>query len=297
MSNKPVVVVCGATGNQGGAVADALLRRGRFAVRVVARAPERARALAERGIEVVRGDLTDLESLRRACAGASGLFGVTQPWSRDYRKADTALEVRQGRNLVAVSRELELCLVFSSVLRIDAGRTGIPHVDSKLEIEREARALGERVVVVGPGSFLDNLGMPFFPVTRGRVRGFVDRDAKVPLVACRDIGEAVAALFEAFEAHGGRRYDLVDGLWSGSDICAALGRIRGGERFAWSAPPRWLLKLFAKEFYKMRVSFEALGRPPFPPAYERALVDTLDLVPDRWTLDEFLLAKGFDRRP
>src|SRR5581483_7372916 len=226
------IVVCGATGNQGRSVVAALAGRARV------RALVRDRAKAQRllpGVELVDGDLNDRGSLERAFAGAEGVFGVTQPWSADYRRADVAAEIAQGKALIEAARASGARLVLSTVLRRDDRPTGIPHVDSKLEIERLLRAAGTPHVILGPASFMDNIGLSFFPVKKGKVRGFTDGDAKVPLIACRDIGRAAAAAFEQFEAYDGKLVNLIGGLYSGDDICATLSRLRGGERFRWSA--------------------------------------------------------------
>jgi len=73
--------VTGATGQQGGAVARELLAR-KHTVRAMTRTPEgeAARALARQGAEVVKGDLNDAESLRRALQGAWGVFAVQNTW-------------------------------------------------------------------------------------------------------------------------------------------------------------------------------------------------------------------------
>ena len=69
-SDGKVILVVGATGRQGGAVARELLQRG-YQVRGLTRNPDsdRARAVAELGAEMVRGDLGDPASLDRAVAG------------------------------------------------------------------------------------------------------------------------------------------------------------------------------------------------------------------------------------
>ena len=71
------ILVAGATGRQGNAVWRHLLAKG-FPVRVLTRDPERpaARALVGPRSEVVRGDLNDLASLRRAVDGVFGVFSV-----------------------------------------------------------------------------------------------------------------------------------------------------------------------------------------------------------------------------
>src|SRR3984957_14954659 len=77
MTNNRTILITGVTGNQGGAVAQALHGAG-FHLRGLTRKPdsERAAAQAHRGVEIVKGDLDDEATLRRALAGAWGVFGV-----------------------------------------------------------------------------------------------------------------------------------------------------------------------------------------------------------------------------
>jgi uncharacterized protein YbjT (DUF2867 family) len=83
------------TGNQGGAVAETLQGSG-FRLRGLTREPgsERAVALARNGIDVVKGDLDDEATLRRALAGAWGVFGV-----ENTLEAGTEGEEVQGKRL------------------------------------------------------------------------------------------------------------------------------------------------------------------------------------------------------
>src|SRR6185369_17186672 len=294
--SDPAIVVCGATGNQGGAVLDALLAKGGLRLKALTRNPERAQKWLTRGVEVVQGDLTDRGSLERAFHGATAVFGVTQPWSADYRKADTKAEIAQGRSLTEACLATGATLVFSTVLLENDKPTGIPHVDSKLELEQFVKERGVPAVILGPASFMDNIGMDFFPVRNGKVRGFVDGDAKVPLVSCRDIGRSVAGVMAALPAHLGKRHNLIAGLYSGEDICATLSRLRGGERFRYTAPPKLVMRLFVNEFYRMRVAFEQMGRPPLPPMFDEALRETAALVGTPVSLEAFLRDKGFAER-
>jgi uncharacterized protein YbjT (DUF2867 family) len=96
--SKKIIAVIGATGKQGGGAVDALLKDGTFAVRAVTRdagsdkakgrsighhsvsltqIPFARSALTQRGVEVVSGDLNDINSLIKAFTGAYGVFGVT----------------------------------------------------------------------------------------------------------------------------------------------------------------------------------------------------------------------------
>src|SRR6201987_5426392 len=77
MTTNRTILITGVTGNQGGAVAQALQGSG-FHLRGLTRKPdsERAAVLTRQGIEIIKGDLDDEATLRRALAGAWGVFGV-----------------------------------------------------------------------------------------------------------------------------------------------------------------------------------------------------------------------------
>ena len=85
MTNKQnaerLIVVTGATGKQGGAVARSLFGRG-FRVRALTRNPQKpeAQALADHGAEVVQGDMEERSSMERALEGAYGIFAVQNFW-------------------------------------------------------------------------------------------------------------------------------------------------------------------------------------------------------------------------
>src|SRR4029078_8202378 len=84
MADKKIIAVIGSTGTQGGGLARAILAdpNGGFAVRAITRDPnkEKAKALAAAGAEVVSADLDNVESLKKAFAGAYGVYAVTNFW-------------------------------------------------------------------------------------------------------------------------------------------------------------------------------------------------------------------------
>ena len=113
MSNADrVVLVTGATGSQGGAVARELLAKG-WKVRALTRKPDSdgAKALAKLGAEVVTGDLDDAASLQRALTGAWGVWAVQNTWEAGVEK-----EEDQGKRLAKLAREVGVRhFVYSSV--------------------------------------------------------------------------------------------------------------------------------------------------------------------------------------
>ncbi len=95
---KKLVVVVGATGNQGGAVARRFLQDSRYTVRGLTRNPSSAAAqeLAALGAEVVAADLDDVKSLEAAFAGANVIFSVTNYWEPFFRPDCRAKAKEQG---------------------------------------------------------------------------------------------------------------------------------------------------------------------------------------------------------
>ena len=90
MTSDRTILITGVTGNQGGAVARALEGSG-FHLRGLTRKPdsEQAGALAREGVDIVKGDLDDEATLRRALAGAWGVFGVQNAGEAGPERAST----------------------------------------------------------------------------------------------------------------------------------------------------------------------------------------------------------------
>jgi uncharacterized protein YbjT (DUF2867 family) len=292
----PLIAVCGATGQQGGAVIRSLLSRG-VSIRALTRQPngERARALAASGVEVRMADFGDATSLQAAFAGATGVFGVTQPWSADYRHVYVDMEIAHGKAIAAACKSAGVGhLVFSSVMKVTEEASGIPHVDSKFIIEQAIFDSGVPYTLLRPGTFMDNIGLPFFPVKKHTVKGFTDGDAKLPFVCCRDIGEAAANAFLAPERWRQRAVNLVSDFASGDDLAATLARLRSA-KMKYKSTPALLMRLFVPEFYKMRRAFEEMGRPPFryQAEIDRAMTETRELNPGLWSLEAYLRQATF----
>src|SRR5688500_12065886 len=104
MADRKIIAVVGATGAQGGGLCRAILsdRSGGFACRAITRDPlkEAARALAAQGAQVVRADLADTGSLKRAFVGAHGAYCVTNFW--EHFSAET--EKTHARNLAEAAK-------------------------------------------------------------------------------------------------------------------------------------------------------------------------------------------------
>jgi len=199
------ILVSGATGQQGGAVARHLLAAG-WAVRALTRDPAKpaAQALAARGATVVRGDLNDRASVERAVAGASGVFSV-----QNYYEAGGAEgEIRQGVALADAAKAAGVRhLVYSSVGSADR-RTGIPHFESKARIEEHVRGLGVPYTILRPVFFMDNWAWARDAIRGGVLAQPFDPDKPLQQVAVDDIGAFAALAFADPATWRGRAVDL-----------------------------------------------------------------------------------------
>src|SRR5712672_2096348 len=158
MTSNRTILITGVTGNQGGAVAQALQGAG-FNLRGLTRKPdsERAAELARHGVDVVKGDLDDEATLRRALTGAWGVFGVQNTW-----EAGVEREEAQGKRLATLAREAGVeHYVYTSVGSANR-QTGVPHFDTKSRIEEPVRSLRSRWhVILRPVFFMESLRAPF----------------------------------------------------------------------------------------------------------------------------------------
>lgn len=297
--DKKTIAVCGATGQQGGATVEALIKKGKWDIVALSRDPDSAKskALKEKGIRVVQADLLDKGSLAKAFRNAQMVFGVTQPFSPDYKKTNTKEEVEQGRNIVdACAKEKVELLVQSSVFSSGMKDFGVAHLDSKTTIVNYLKISGLPYAILKPASFMDNIGTDFFTVKKGHMRGFTDKDVKVPYIAAKDIGEFAALVFEQPLLYRQKEVDLVADFVSGDDLALTLGKIRNGEHFKYTAIPRLAMWLFAREFYGMRVSFEKAGRPPYPEEVAIAIQKCKEMHPGIMTVEKYLLYRNFDSK-
>lgn len=99
--SQPIIVIFGATGNQGGSVINSILSdpttASKYKLRGVTRDVEKpaAKALTERGVEMVAADLNDAASVKKAVEGAYGVFAVTDYWAT----MDGPGEIKHGHNM------------------------------------------------------------------------------------------------------------------------------------------------------------------------------------------------------
>src|SRR6201998_3562012 len=232
MTNHRTILITGVTGNQGGAVAQALQGSG-FHLRGLTRTPDgqRAAALARQGIDIVKGDLEDEATLRRALAGVWGVFGV-----QNAAEAGVEREEAQGKRLATLARAAGVeHYVYTSVGSAHK-QTGVPHFDNKWRIEETVRGLSfPSHVILRPVFFMENLVAPF-SLQGSRLAWALGPDTKLQMIAVEDIGWFGARAFTDAAAFHRREIDIAGDVRTMPEAAEILkGAL--GRPIAFAQPP------------------------------------------------------------
>jgi uncharacterized protein YbjT (DUF2867 family) len=225
-TGEDVVLVTGATGRQGNAVARELLVRG-HKVKAMTRKPEGegATALARLGAEVVRGDLDDAASLERALEGAWGVFAVQNTWEAGVEREEV-----QGKRIAEIARKKGVQhFVYSSVGSAHR-KTGIPHFDNKWRVEETVRALGfPSHTILRPVFFMENFLSPWFKpaIDGGKLMMGIEPETVLQMIAVADIGKYGLVAFERHREVNRREIDIAGDAQAMPETARIIGQAIG----------------------------------------------------------------------
>ena len=218
-----VILVMGATGKQGGALARELLARG-HKVRALTRKPqaEAAQALATLGATIVQADFDDPASMERALEGVWGVFAVQNTW-----EAGVEREEAQGKRIAQLAKKAGLQhFVYTSVSSAQHN-TGIPHFDNKWRIEETVCSLGfPSYTIIRPAFFMENFLLPSFKAgfEEGQLLIGIKPDTVLQMIAVKDIGKYHLLAFERHEELNGRAVDIAGDAHTMVETARILGR-------------------------------------------------------------------------
>lgn len=240
--DERVIVVTGATGRQGGAVARHLLSGG-WRVRGITRAPgsTASRALAALGVEVVRADMGDPDGIRQACAGVHGVFSVQNPMISGEDG-----EGAQGRNVVDAAVAGGVAhLVYGSAGPGTPG-TGVAAWDVKLEVAGYARSQGVPLTVLRPMAFMELMtDRDLYPAVAAwhLMPRLVGEQRPLPWLSADDLGAVAARAFADPASYIGSDLPLAGDIRTLSECRATWRRVTG--RSPRRVPmPVWLFERF-----------------------------------------------------
>jgi uncharacterized protein YbjT (DUF2867 family) len=274
MDNKSekTILVTGATGKQGGAVARHLASSDWY-VRILTRDANKpaAKRCGEMGMEVVQGDLNDKNSVLEAARGVYGIFSVQS------LEQGIEVEVRQGRMLADIGKECKVKhFVYSSVGQAN-GNTGIPHFESKWKIEQYIHSLGLPVTIFRPVWFMENFGMPQFrdSILNGMLLMPLKPNKTLQMIAVDNIGGFVAEAFESPDKYIGQEIDIAGDELTMPQVTQKIGKaIDRDVKFI--EMPMEEMKKASEEWAKMFQWFNDVGYKSDISKLRKMLPDLMD---------------------
>ena len=258
MTHKKCILISGATGQQGGAIARELLKDDRFHIHAMTRHPdsEAAKALEAQGAKLIQADLDDEASLRTALKGAWGALAVQNTWT-----AGVEGEEEQGHRFARVAKDAGVQhFVYQSVASADR-QTGIPHFENKFRIEDTVRSLGfDSYAIVRPVFFMENLLGPWFKpyIGQGNLAIGIKPETKLQSIAVADIGKYGALALSDVERFKNAELDIAGDELTGPEMAAVLSRVTGKPINFYQVPIEQV-RAGSDDFATMLEWFDAVG--------------------------------------
>ena len=255
MADKKIISVVGASGAQGGGLVRAILadKNSPFKVRAVTRdaKSDKAQALAALGAEVVAADIDDVESLKRAFAGAHGAYCVTFFWAHFSPEKELA----EARAMAQAAKQAGVQHAIWSTLEDTRkwvpltdnrmptlmGKYKVPHFDAKGEANALFTEAGvpttflltsfywENLIYFGMGPKKDATGKWAITLPMG--------DKKLPGIASEDIGKCAYGIFKRGSEYIGKTVGIAGEHLTGVQMASALAKSLGKEISYNAVPP------------------------------------------------------------
>lgn len=257
MTQDKIILVTGATGKQGGAVANELLSEG-FKVKAMTRNPEGdgAKSLAKLGAEIIQGDLDNSASLEQALEGIWGVFAVQNTWEAGVEKEES-----QGKRIAELAKKAGVHhYVYTSVGSAQRD-TGIPHFDNKWRIEETIRSLSfPSYTIIRPVFFMDNfLNSMMKPgIDQGQLHFGLNGSTKLQMIAVKDIGKYGALAFKKFEELNGKEIDIAGDQLNMEETSEVIGNA-AERKIQFVQTPIEEIRKFSEDYALMLEWFEKVG--------------------------------------
>lgn len=218
MKNRKIFVV-GASGFQGGAIAQTLVENGNT-VTTLKRDAEQGMPVAT-GVEAISGGLENVESVQKAMQGAHAAV-LTLPLLFDVE------QVKQlTANFIEAAQveKIEL-VVFNASFHLPAEKVGMISLDVKVEAMELLKASGLNVITLMPDVYIDNLAAPWsIPLVVGQhiLPYPVQSGEKIPWISHVDLAQSVAAALDHPEL-AGQTLPIGGNLFTGEEIAEAISK-------------------------------------------------------------------------
>jgi len=247
-----------------------------------------AQSLARQGVELIHGDLEDAASVVRAAAGVYGIYSVQDFWAVGARR-----EVQQGKNVADAARKVGVKhFVYSSVGGAERN-TGIPHWESKWEVEKYIRSLGLPATVIRPATFMETyyIDQVEIGILKGKLADPIRADKPYQSIATDDIGAFVALAFERPTEFIGKELEIAGSELTNPEAAKIFSRVLGKPVKFQKLPLPLVRILLGKEFYIMFRWFNEAGYKADIPGLRRTYPEV-----HLHTLEEWLRNEGWHKR-
>jgi uncharacterized protein YbjT (DUF2867 family) len=184
------------------------------------------------------------------------VFVVATPF-----EAGTEAEVRHGIAAADAAKAAGIGhLVYSSVANADKD-TGIPHFDSKREVEEHIERLGVPYTIVAPVYFMENLLAPWTlpQLKEGRLPMALPSSRPLQQIALSDIVTFTRVVLENREEFAGRRVDIASDELAGEEVAKVLTRVTGHEIHYVELPLEQVRQAMGEDGVRMFEWFDQVG--------------------------------------
>ena len=278
------ILVTGATGRQGTALVRYLLKE-QWPVRALTRnrAGRAAQELSQRGVEIVQGDMDNIESLKTAMKGVHGVFSVQDFWTVGARR-----EVQQGKSMADAARATGVeHFVYSSVGGAERS-SGITHWQTKWEVENHIRKLGLPATILRPAAFMENyyIDAVEIGILKGKLADPIRGDKPYQTIAVDNIGAFGALAFERPKIFIGLELEIAGSELTNVQAAEVFSRVLGKPVKFQKVPLPLVRIVLGKEFYQMFRWFNDSGFKADIPALNRNYPEVHLLNLEQWLIQE-----------
>ncbi|KAK6850789.1 NAD(P)-binding protein [Apiospora arundinis] len=230
-----LLVVFGSTGQQGGALIDHVLSTpslsSEFTIRGTTRDASKAtaRALQDKGVEIVKANLNDGKTLAKAVAGAHTVFGMT-----NY-EGSVEVGINQSKAIADASVAAGVTqLIWSSlpnVTKMSDGEHGLAHFDSKAVVEEYIRCLDIRSTFFMPAWFMQN-HLSIMPLVKSNAGSYAFQqpwppETRIPLIDIRDTGKFLAPVLGNPNKYHGKRLTCATAFYTPIEMAETWSKVLG----------------------------------------------------------------------
>jgi uncharacterized protein YbjT (DUF2867 family) len=293
--DKKLIAVVGATGQQGGAVVDAILALNDpfFKIRAIThdKNSREAKTLASKGCEIVEATWHDEIEARKAFNKCWGVFCMTTPFGKGQSMEK---ETQDGIRMVDAAFEDHVSFFLYSSVGGAERNTKIPHFESKRRVEEHLLKRASRgemktgYFILRPVFFLENFEN-IMPPKNGIISMPLSPNVKLQMVALEDIGKCVARILSNPDRYRGHSLEFAGCSMTGEQIAKTFSKVTG-RTFVYQKTPKVMEKALLSS--DMQTMFDWLEREGF-----QADLDKIgrEYVGDTMNMEKWLKRKGYDK--